>query len=292
MIRFPPKRILVAYDLTDASRTAWKHASALAASCGAELDVVYVEPWQAGVDLMPPPVLTPAGARELRGKVRAQIGEGPKITILHGDPARSIVDLARLHHPDLIVVGTRGRRGLPRMMLGSTAEAVIRTSPVPVLAARGAVRPVRSILAPVNFTSYSDYGFSYAAAAAAVLSAGVTALHVTDDPVWGGNIQYRLTRLIHRLPAKVAKACRPESESAVGEAVAGILKARRGQDWIVLVAHRKSLIKDAFFGTTLEQVLRRSSIPVLSVPAPSRSLHALRVAGGASEERARSLIVD
>lgn len=287
MIRFPPKKILVAHDLSDVSRTAWRHASALAARCGAALEVVYVEPWQAGVELMPPPVLTPAGARALRAKVRAQIGEGPRIAILNGDPAQRILGLARQRRPDMIVVGTHGRKGLGRVVLGSTAEAVIRSSPVPVLAARGTPRAIRSILAPVNFTPYAEYGFAYAAAAAAVLSARLKALHVTDDPVWSGNLQYRLSNLVHRLPPKVLKGCRPETESAVGGAVQGILKARRGQDWIVLVAHGKSLIKDAFFGTTLEQVLRRSSIPVLAVPVPSRALHALRVAGGGSPARGR-----
>jgi nucleotide-binding universal stress UspA family protein len=288
MIRFPPKRILVAYDLTDVSRTAWRHAAALAASCGAALEAVYVEPLQAGVELMPPPILTPSGARELRAQVRAEIGEGPKISILHGDPARRIVELAKLNHPDMIVVGTHGRKGLRRVMLGSTAEAVIRSSPVPVLAARGKVRDVRSVLAPVNFTPYSDYGLEYAAAAAAVLNAGLKVLHVADDPIWSGNVGFRLSRLIHRLPAEVRKACRPETESAVGDAVKGILEARRGQDWIVLVAHGRSLLKDAFFGTTLEQVLRRSSIPVLSVPVPDRALHALRVAEGGASAREKS----
>ena len=289
MIRFPPKKILVAYDLSDVSRTAWRHAAALAGRCGAALEAVYVEPWQAGVELMPPPILTPAGARMLRAKVRAQIGEGPRITILHGDAAQRILSLARLHRPDLIVVGTHGRQGLKRAVLGSTAEAVIRSSPVPVLAARGKVRDIRSILSPVNFTPYSEYGFAYAAAAAAVLSSRLKALHVTDDPIWSGNLQYRLSNLAHRLPPKIAKKCRPQMESAVGDTVEGILKARRGQDWIVLVAHGKSLIKDAFFGTTLEQVLRRSSIPVLAVPVPGRALHALRVAGGRSNEKERAL---
>jgi nucleotide-binding universal stress UspA family protein len=275
--------------LSDVSRTAWKHAAALAKSCGAALEVVYVEPWQGGVDVLPPTTLTPAGVAELRSAIQAKVGEGAKVTILHGDPAQRILGLARLHRPDMIVVGTRGRRGLKRALLGSTAEAVIRSSPVPVLAARGEPRGIRSILAPVNFTAYSEYGLAYAAAASAVLGARLKALHVTDDPVWSGNLQYRLSNLLHRLPAEILKECRPETETAVGDAVKGILKAKRGQDWIVLVAHGKSLIKDAFFGTTLEQVLRRSSIPVLAVPVPHRAPHALRIAGGRPARRERSL---
>lgn len=278
MIRFPPKKILVAYDLSDVSRLAWRHAASLAAECGAALEFVYVEPWQAGVDLMPPPPLAPPAARQLRGLIRSKVGPGHRIAILHGDPAARILELARRHRADLIVVGTHGRKGLRRAMLGSTAEAVIRLSPVPVLAARGKVRPVRAILAPVNFTPYSEYGFAYAASASAVLSARLKVLHVTDDPIWNGNLQFRLSSLIRRLPEKVRKGCRPKAEAVVGDAVKGILTSKKGQDWIVLVSHAKSLVKDAFFGTTLEQVLRGSSIPVLSVPAPSRAHFAVKEA--------------
>jgi len=270
MIRFPPKKILVAYDLSDVSRAAWKHASALAAACGAELEAVYVEPWQAGVDMLPPPPLAVPQARELRRAIRSKIGDGHRISILHGEPAARILGLARRVRPDLIVVGTHGRQGLSRALLGSTAEAVIRSSPFPVLAARGTVRKVRSILAPVNFTAYSEYGFMYAAHASAFLAAHLTVLHVTDDPVWSGNLHFRLSSLIRRLPEKIRSTCRPTAQAAIGGAVKGILKSKRGQDWIVLVAHARSAVMDAFFGTTLEQVLRRSSIPVLCVPAPGR----------------------
>ena len=56
MIRFPPRKIVVAYDMSDVSRTAWHHAYELAGKCGAELEAVYVEPWERGVDLMLPPM--------------------------------------------------------------------------------------------------------------------------------------------------------------------------------------------------------------------------------------------
>ncbi|MBI5245679.1 MAG: universal stress protein [Elusimicrobia bacterium] len=285
MIQFPPKKILVAYDLSDVSRIAWRHAVALAADCGAELEAVFVQPWGAGVDLMPPPRLTPAEARSLRAKIRAAVGDGPKITILQGDPAGRILSLARLHRPQLIVVGTHGRKGFERAILGSVAETVIRGSSVPVLAARGPVRPVRSILAPVNFTPYSDYGFAYAAAASAVLSAQLTALHATVDPIWEGNPRYRLSNLIHHLPAKLRENCRPTAQEFTGTAVKSILKAQRGHDWIVLVSHEKAPFKEAFFGTTLEQVLRRSPVPVLSVPALESAHFALRIHEGSPISR-------
>jgi nucleotide-binding universal stress UspA family protein len=50
-----------------------------------------------------------------------------------GNPAPEIVDAIRAHGIDLVVMGTHGRHGLPRLLLGSVAEKVVRTSPVPVM---------------------------------------------------------------------------------------------------------------------------------------------------------------
>lgn len=270
MSRFPPKKILVAYDMSDVSRTAWRHAAALAENGHATLDVVYVEPWQMGADLMPPPGPASWRTGELRKKILRAVAGRAKVVILQGDPARRILSYARLHRCDLIVVGTHGRTGLQRVMLGSVAEEIIRASPVPVLAARGAVRPIRSILAPVNFTDYAEFGLGYAAGAAAAMKADLTALHVTDDPVWSGNPHFRLGDAFKRLPLETRRNCRLEVEVSADEVAEGILSARKRHDWIVLVAHEKSRIKDAFFGTTLERVLRKSPVPVLSVPFPRR----------------------
>jgi nucleotide-binding universal stress UspA family protein len=52
-----------------------------------------------------------------------------------GEPASDIVSWAQTHGCDLIVVGTHGRRGFRRLMLGSVAERVVRTAEVPVLIA-------------------------------------------------------------------------------------------------------------------------------------------------------------
>lgn len=49
-----------------------------------------------------------------------------------------VVEQAHIWKADLIVIGTHGRRGVRRLLLGSDAEQVLRTSPVPVLLVRGA----------------------------------------------------------------------------------------------------------------------------------------------------------
>jgi len=143
--------MLVPVDFSVPSRTALDYASELSKTLGATLDVLHV--WQA-------PSYVPVGS----GIVGAGIGEATMaemirknaeealdgfidearkrgVTIrsartLGGPPAWSIVDAAREGKYDLIVIGTHGRTGLPRVLLGSVAENVVRHADCPVLTVR------------------------------------------------------------------------------------------------------------------------------------------------------------
>jgi len=53
--------------------------------------------------------------------------------LLAGDPAEALIRLAQTEDVDMIVMGTHGRRGLTRLLMGSVAEAVVRAAPCPVL---------------------------------------------------------------------------------------------------------------------------------------------------------------
>jgi nucleotide-binding universal stress UspA family protein len=59
-----------------------------------------------------------------------------RFLIWEGDPGEAIVEAAVAESVDLIVVGTHGRRGMDRLVMGSVSEQVVRTAPVPVLVAR------------------------------------------------------------------------------------------------------------------------------------------------------------
>src|SRR5664279_5994385 len=68
--------------------------------------------------------------------VKSTLGEAAgavEIRVVEGSPVDAIQEMAADVHADLIVMGTHGRTGLNRWMLGSVAERVLRQSPVPVL---------------------------------------------------------------------------------------------------------------------------------------------------------------
>jgi nucleotide-binding universal stress UspA family protein len=56
--------------------------------------------------------------------------------VRHGSPSVEIVELASEEHADVVMMGTHGRGGMSRLLLGSVADRVIRTAPCPVLTVR------------------------------------------------------------------------------------------------------------------------------------------------------------
>lgn len=80
--------------------------------------------------------LTQEGERAIQTIESRAEGVTVESTLLDGSPAREIVGYAKEHGVDVIVMGTHGRSGFDRLLLGSVAERVVRSSPVPVLTIR------------------------------------------------------------------------------------------------------------------------------------------------------------
>lgn len=74
---------------------------------------------------------------ELRASLAAVVPTDPAVPCIHklmiGDPAEAIIQLAEADDVDFVVMGTHGRTGLTRLLMGSVAEAVVRRAPCPVL---------------------------------------------------------------------------------------------------------------------------------------------------------------
>ena len=120
------RTILYPTDFSSYSNQAYLHAVSIAERHGAELTVVYVASGDQGQE------------RDYwRGQLEQIRPANPNITFDHkfleGDPATEIVRFAGEEGFDLIVMGTHGRTGLDRLLMGSVAEKVLREAPCSVL---------------------------------------------------------------------------------------------------------------------------------------------------------------
>ncbi len=142
----PHKKILIATDGSLQTRKAVEQGIGLAKSVDAKLYAVFVIDTSVfdfvavdvGVKKMHD-LLHKEGEKATRTVKEMAKKEGVDIQseILVGRPAIEIVNFANNNDIDLIVMGTLGKSGLERFLLGSVAEKVIRTSPVPVMVVRG-----------------------------------------------------------------------------------------------------------------------------------------------------------
>lgn len=137
-------RILIAVDSSAPAIRAIKTASDLAAQAGAVVRLVHVvhPPVPFSPSSIPTAMETEtrmlAGARELLAGLHKEFPEGLTIedAVLEGHPADQIVSEAATWQADLIVVGDRDKRSFSQFVLGTTADAVVRQAPCPVLVVR------------------------------------------------------------------------------------------------------------------------------------------------------------
>jgi len=148
------KRILFPTDLSSASEGAREYALALAEQFDADLHLLHVlHDWverlpEFGMGLSVPdyaeqgPVrrrtLEESAIRQLTALTPSRWQDGHHVTIAvkEGQPFVEIINYAREHEIDLIVIGTHGRGVLAHALLGSVAERVVRKAPCPVLTVR------------------------------------------------------------------------------------------------------------------------------------------------------------
>jgi nucleotide-binding universal stress UspA family protein len=139
-------RFLVATDYSDCSLTALRAAVSLARQLGASIHVVHV--WSAPyfgpeyADLRIGDerksifsLIRDKAAADMEAFVARVEVQGVVVTtrIESGEPVSRLIDLIREEAPDLVVVGTHGRTGAKRWLLGSVAERIVQLSPSPVL---------------------------------------------------------------------------------------------------------------------------------------------------------------
>lgn len=311
------KRILCPTDFSECSTHAFEQAIALATLYDAEIALlnVYTVPL-AMAALAGDGSSVPIGRSTLAATYGAEASRdlgiflesvpagGVTVRALarEGGAIDTILKEATEWPADLVVMGTHGRSGFERMLLGSVSERVVRKAPCPVLTVprrvAGTPRPFRRILCPVDFSASSLLALRHALSLAKEIGARLIVVHVLEMlPAWEtdedgvlelSEFRQRLEREAReRLRAAVPDAARDQcviSESVVtGQAWKVILQVavNQGMDLIVMGVRGRGAADLMLFGSTTQHVMRLATCPVLTI----REAYPSQLAGAHDADR-------
>lgn len=196
----PLHTLLAATDLSAPSRHAMARATMIASNSGAALVLLHVLPSGALDQLRDilgreaAPALscieseTRAELTRIAKDICEPLGLHPRTELARGSVLKQIVDMAEAHAADLLVLGARGKGFMHHLVLGSTAERMLRmTRRALLLVKQLPHEPYQRVLIPVDFSSYSMQAIKLARAVAP--QAEITLMHVLD-PSLEGVLQY------------------------------------------------------------------------------------------------------
>ena len=285
----PFKKILAATDFSDTAAQALRYALHFARHDGAEVHLAHVEEVTDDYYDQDKALREKVEGRMADALASMDVGElRIRQTVLHGEEtAPALNDYADEIAADLIVIGTHGRRGLRRLVMGSVAEEVARKAKRPVLTVREreGVPPeprVQRILLPLDFSESSLRAIPYARDLAARYEASLIATHVFDDvdlPGFYGEFPNPLPTALPEIEERVRNTLREAVGKAPGPDVPVEFVVGRGPapnvivneaenreiDLVVMTSHGHSGVERLLLGSVSEHVLRTAPCPVLLV---------------------------
>src|SRR5258708_2999088 len=290
------KLILCPIDFSEFSVSAYQHALSVAEHYQAKLVGQHiVELWghtsagfaaSAGVYEEYRQALRESGKKQLQEFVESHPHDEiqPELVVQTGVAADSILSLAQLQKADVIVMGTHGRRGFDRLMLGSVTDRVMRTAPCPVLVAskppqgsgavgkeRGHVHHLSRILFCADFSENSERALKYAISATAEYDAELTLLHVLEGVPSRAKTEEALAAVAERLdklmPPEGRKTPKIKTAVRIGKPYEQIVQfAGDAQiDLVAMGVRGRGALDVAVFGSTTYRVMQLGSCPVLAV---------------------------
>ncbi len=289
-------RILWPTDLSQGAEWALPHAAALAGWHDAALHVLHVR--EDGSSVREDAPLS----REALKKGIEATGAPPQSFSLDGldlrqkqteadAPGEAIASYVDQHEVDLVVMGTHGRRGLQRLLIGSVTEEVLRTVPCPVLTVRGgedqsSAWNVRNVLAPVDFSDASLQALKHTKELALTYGAQISLLHAVEEVMYPSAYGLEMAdvpgpEVVDRVEENLADLARDEIgyehvvvDSAIGYAPSCILDHAEANDvdLIVIATHGRSGLERLLLGSVTERIVRRAPVPVFVVKSFGKSL--------------------
>jgi nucleotide-binding universal stress UspA family protein len=301
------RRVLCPIDFSDHSRHALDVAMAIAHWYGSRLMVLHVytrwPPEEAtpasrmeGALYAPPPELEidrEGLRRQMRTLVAGAADDVPVDVVLQeaGDVHREILAQAAATNADLLVIGSHGRSGFERLLLGSITEKILRKATCPVMvvppraAEIGARAPVqfKRILCPVDFSPGSAAALRYAFSLAEEGDARLTLVHAIEippelypppdmreanaDQMRAAAEAERLRALRALVPEGVEDYCTVETAVTEGRASREIVRLATewGSDLIVMGVQGRGAVDLLMFGSNTHEVIRAAPCPILTI---------------------------
>jgi nucleotide-binding universal stress UspA family protein len=290
------KLILCPIDFSEFSVRAYHHAVSLAEHYQAKLVAQHVvELWRhpsasfaasAGLYEEFEQALRESGKKQLREFVKNHTQDEiqPELVVEEGVAADSILSFAQAQKTDVIVMGTHGRRGFDRLMLGSVTERVIRRAPCPVLAIckppldsvaagkeRGSVHHLSRILFCTDFSENSEQALNYAISATAEYDAELTLLHVLEGVPSPAKTEQAMVEAAERLDKLISpegrKTLKIKTAVRMGKPYWEIIQlALEAEiDLVTMGVRGRGALDLAVFGSTTYRVMQLGSCPVLAV---------------------------
>lgn len=285
-------KILCAIDFSAGSDAAMQTALRIANDHDAELvlaHVLYLPPVAANINRSLVEQVASEAERMLEQTRKRLAGKRVSARMLEGIPWSAIVDTAERDLAfDLIVVGTTGKTGLSRFLLGSVSEKILRHAPCSVLVVRpdSPPGPYSRVVCPIDFSIDAEEALELSAALAAPTSS-ITLLHVNEIP-YGYLDDGPLTDLTRRLDLD-AKLLMEQTATMLRERVvvpvdtkivdgrfpgARLLDELERDptiDLVVMGSHGRTGIRRALLGSVAEKVARHAAAPVLVSRARDRA---------------------
>lgn len=277
-------RLLCPVDLSEPSAQALRYAASLASMLSAELTVLHVR-----ADGPRATEAKTAMDESLDAFVSGVVGPEATARLLErqGEPVSEILEAAAAGGSDVIVMGTHGRTGLQRILLGSVAERVIRRSATPVLTvpyARGreacSASDLHSVLCAVDLSEPLQGALDYAASIAAAAGARLLVVHVLEwleetepAPSTGAALPSSeddaLAGIDQLLTSEMRARCATEVVIGYGDAADEVLRIalERQAGLVVLGIRKRNAIDLAVFGSTAQRLVRDGSCAILTVRA-------------------------
>lgn len=281
------ERLLFATDFSDASRAALPFAAAVADTFKSELHLLHLLMPEAYRYLPPKPI--PAGVNLLEEDAQRAMQDLRNSVLLRGIRLTSEVAKGELglllrridsREIDMLVIGTHGRQGFRRLLLGSIAEEIIRHAPCPVLTVGPHVTHVndrafrpKHVLFATDASSDSFRALPYAVLFAMKQCSDLTMVHVlpkSDEatPERDAFAALMQDALHHTIPLQAIKSCSPEILVKFGDPAEQILQAaaERGCELIVMGARSESVKLENIRSRGVSYgVIAGAACPVLTV---------------------------